>query len=309
MAQDRDVNSIYVRPMRRLLVGLLGLVLIAIFLFWRIDSPRAERLRMAVMDELAPRFAWVSAPLTWTIGMLDDFHSYSQLYEQNQQLRRELQQMKAWKEAALQLEQKNAKLLDLNNVRLDPKLTFVTGVVLADSGSPFRQSVLLNIGAHDGIRDGWAAMDGIGLVGRISGVAQNSARVVLLTDSTSSVPVTVQPSGQKALLQGDNSFAPTIEFLENAELVKPGDRVVTSGAGGVLPPGLLVGQVAQTPDGRLRVRLAADYARLEFLRVLRKGAPDPITDPGDIVVPDAISRAPASATAPPAPFPAETPDG
>ncbi len=80
--------------------------------------------------------------------------------------------MQAWKEAALQLEQENARLLDLNNVRLDPRLTFVTGVVMADSGSPFRQSVLLNVGARDGIVDGWAAMDGIGLVGRISGVGQ-----------------------------------------------------------------------------------------------------------------------------------------
>ena len=58
--------------------------------------------------------------------------------------------MQAWKEAALQLEQENARLLDLNNVRLDPRLTYVTGVVLADSGSPFRQSVLLNVGARDG---------------------------------------------------------------------------------------------------------------------------------------------------------------
>ena len=84
--------------------------------------------------------------------------------------------MQAWKEAALQLEQENARLLDLNNVRLDPRLTFVTGVVLADSGSPFRQSVLLNVGARDGLRDGWAAMDGIGLVGRISGTGRNTPR-------------------------------------------------------------------------------------------------------------------------------------
>ena len=183
------------------------------------------------------------------------------------------------------MEQKNARLLDLNNTRLDPKLTFITGVVLADSGSPFRQSVLLNIGAHDGIQDGWAAMDGIGLVGRISGVARNSSRVILLTDSNSAVPVRIQPSGQKALLKGDDTAAPPIDFLESAELVRPGDRVVTSGAGGVLPPGLLVGQVAQTPDGRIRVRLAADYSRLEFLRVLRDPPRESIEDPGGLIAP------------------------
>ncbi len=190
------------------------LALLALFLLWRIDSPRVERFRAALVDRVVPSFDWAMAPVTKVAGMVDDFQSYTRIYEQNQELRRELQQMKAWKEAALQLEQKNARLLDLNKVRLDPKLTHVTGVVMADSGSPFRQSVLLNVGARDGIRDGWATMDGIGLVGRISGVGQTHSRVILLTDSNSRIPVTIQPSGQKALLSGDNSSLPPLEFLE-----------------------------------------------------------------------------------------------
>ncbi|MCL4111715.1 UNVERIFIED_CONTAM: hypothetical protein GTU68_023671 [Idotea baltica] len=193
--------------------------------------------------------------------------------------------MKAWKEAALQLEQRNAKLLDLNNVRLDPQLTFITGMVLADSGSPFRHSVLLNVGARDGIVDGWATMDGLGLVGRISGVGQNTARVLLLTDTTSRVPVLIQPSGQRALLVGDNSTAPPIEFIENLDVIRPGDRVVSSGDGKVFPNGLLIGQVTQGTDRRLRVRLSADYERLEFLRVLRSRPTEPIEEPGDLIIP------------------------
>jgi hypothetical protein len=64
--------------------------------------------------------------------MVEGFQSYSRIYDQNQELRRELRQMQAWKEAALQLEQENAKLRDLNNVRMDARLSYVTGVVLAD---------------------------------------------------------------------------------------------------------------------------------------------------------------------------------
>ena len=193
--------------------------------------------------------------------------------------------MRAWKEAALQLEQENARLLDLNNVRLDPRLTYITGVVMADSGSPFRQSVLLNVGARDGIVDGWASMDGIGLVGRISGVGPDTARVILLTDASSAIPATIQPSGQTALIAGDNTPAPAVEFLENRELVRPGDRVITSGDGGVFPAGLLIGQIAEDPGGRLRVRLSADFERLEFLRVLRFNAAPTIRDPGTVVGP------------------------
>ncbi|WP_323006085.1 rod shape-determining protein MreC [Pseudorhodobacter sp.] len=283
MAKNRISPDEYTRPLRRILVGMLVLALVAIFLIWRIDSPRVERFRTALVDTMVPSFEWALVPVTKTVDMFESFQSYASLYDQNQELRRELQQMKAWKEAALQLEQKNARLMDLNQVRLDPKLTHVTGVVLADSGSPFRQSVLLNVGARDGVRDGWATMDGIGLVGRISGVGDRTARVILLTDSNSRIPVTAQPSGQRGLLSGDNTARPPLEFVEKPDLVRPGDQVVTSGDGGVFPAGLLVGTVVQGNDRRLRVALSADYERLEFLRVLRSHAMEPITDAGSLV--------------------------
>ncbi|MAY33972.1 MAG: rod shape-determining protein MreC [Rhodovulum sp.] len=287
MANDRN-NTEYMRPIRRIVVGGLVVFLLALFLLWRIDSPRVERFRANLTDRFVPSFDWALLPVTKAIEMVEGFQSYARIYEQNQELRRELRQMKAWKEAALQLEQENAKLLDLNKVRLDPSLTFITGVVLADSGSPFRQSVLLNVGARDGVVDGWATTDGLGLVGRISGVGRDSSRVILLTDSNSRIPITIQPSGQRAILSGDNSAAPLIEFLETPDAVRAGDSVVSSGDGGVFPAGLLVGQVAIGTDRRMRVRLTADYERLEFLRVLRSHANEVITDPGSLIAPAQI---------------------
>ncbi len=287
MAKDRGNSEDYVRPIRRLLIGILLLCLVGLFILWRIDSPRVERMRAQLIDKFVPSFEWALVPVTKTIGMIENFQSYQRIYDQNQELRRELRQMQAWKEAALQLEQKNAKLLDLNKVRIDPKYTYVTGVVMADSGSPFRQSVLLNVGSRDGIRDGWATMDGIGLVGRISGVGTNTSRVILLTDSNSRLPATIQPSGQRAILSGDNSSRPPLDFIESPELVRPGDRVVSSGDGGVFPTDLLIGQVAMGPDRRLRVILAADYERLDYLRVLRTHESEQISDPGGLILPDA----------------------
>ena len=268
----------------------MSLVLIAIFLVWRIDNPRVERFRAQVTDRIVPNFDWAMAPVTGTINLFRDYQSYQRIAEQNQELRRELRKMQSWKEAALQLEQENARLLDLNKVRLDPRLTFITGVVLADSGSPFRQSVLLNVGARDGLVDGWATMDGIGLVGRISGVAKNTSRVILLTDASSRIPAVIQPSGQRAIIAGDNSAAPPLDFIESPDLVRPGDRVVSSGDGGVFPAGLVIGQVAADPGGRLRVRLAADYERLKFLRVLRSYTTEPVTDAAHVLAPDLASN-------------------
>lgn len=287
MARDRNSED-YFKPVRRLLVGVMVVSLLGLFLVWRIDSPRVERFRLAVIDRVVPSMEWAMVPVTGFVNLVSDFRSYQALAAQNDDLRRELQQMKSWKEAALQLEQENARLLDLNNVQLDPQLTYVTGVVMTDSGSPFRQSVLLNVGARDGIVDGWAVMDGIGLVGRISGVGRKISRVILLTDTSSGIPVTIQPSGQKAILAGDNTLNPPLNFIEDRDLVRPGDRVVTSGDGGVFPTDLLVGQVALGTDRRMRVRLSADYGRLEFLRVLRSRPHEPITDPGGLLETDTM---------------------
>ncbi|WP_415182717.1 rod shape-determining protein MreC [Phaeovulum sp.] len=284
MARDRN-NTDYTGPVRRILITMLVLVLASIFLAWRIDSPRVERFRAAFVDRFVPTFDWAMVPVTKVLTMVDGFQSYSRIHSQNQQLRRELQQMKAWKEAAVQLDQQNAKLLALNQVRLDPKLTSVSGVVLADSGGPFRQSVLINVGSHDGIVDGWATMDGLGLVGRISGVGNSTSRVILLTDTSSMVPVTIRPSGQQAILSGDNSMLPPIDFLEHPEQVRAGDQVVSSGDGGVFPAGILVGQVVEDRDRRLRVRLAADYERLDFLRVLRSHPAEQLHDAGVLIPP------------------------
>jgi rod shape-determining protein MreC len=287
LATDRNSDD-FSGPLKRLLLVILVLCLASVFLVWRIDSPRVERFRARVVDAVVPNMDWAMAPVTGAVRIIRDFQSYQRIYDQNRELRRELRQMTAWKEAALQLEQENARLRDLNNVQLDPRLTYITGVVLADSGSPFRQSALINVGSRDGIVDGWATMDGIGLVGRISGVGANTSRVILLTDTTSRIPAIIQPSGQHGLVAGDNTLAPTLDFLEDPDAVQPGDQVVTSGDGEVFPPGLLIGRVAQDPGGRLRILLAADYERLEFLRVLRDHGARRVTTPSALIEPQAL---------------------
>ncbi len=281
-APDNSVSHSW-RLLRRLILGILVLSLLGMFFLSRIDNPRAERIRMAIVDRFYPGFDWALKPVTAMSRMLADFQSYTRVYAQNQELRGELQSMKGWREAALQLEQKNAQLLALNNVKLNPRLSFITGEVTTDSGGPFSQSALVNIGRQDGVRDGSAAVDGLGLVGRIVGVGERTSRVLFLSDVNSSVPVVIIPSGRRAIVQGDNSVVPPIEFLDSQVGVQAGNRVMTSGDGNVFPADILIGQVVVDPQGRFRVRLAADYENLEFIRVLQTTPIERIDGVGEIV--------------------------
>ena len=269
MARNNHEDSNYTGRFRRVLTVISIIFCLILFLLWRLDNPRAETIRLAVVDKFVPNFSFLLTPLTTLQNIALDFRSYSNIFELNNELNKEIQQLKYWKEQAIQWEAKYAKLLDLNKVKLDLKLPYTTGIVLADTGSGFRQHVLINIGTKDGIKNGWAATDGLGLVGRITGVGKSTALVMLLTDTSSKVAVSIQPSGEKAIMHGDNTMFPALELISKADRVGAGDRVITSGDGQVFPKGLLIGSVVKDSTGRKRVSLSADYKRLAFLRVLR----------------------------------------
>ena len=242
--------------------------LAVIFILWRVDNTRTELVRTKIIDFVSP----ITTPLNYPMKVLGDFIKYFEVYssllEENKDLKRALQNMAVWKEKALQLEQKNAQLRALNNVKLSEDLAWVTGEIMADSGSPFYQSGIINIGLKDGIKNGSAAVDGLGLVGRISGVGENVARVLFLTDISSAIPIKIKRNNQKGLLIGDNSPWPVLEFVEEKALVNIGDRVFTSGDGNVFPSGILIGNILIDGKKKLRVKPAADFESLEFLRIL-----------------------------------------
>ena len=250
------------------ITALIFTCLAVIFILWRVDNTRTELVRTKIIDFVSP----ITKPLNYPIKVVGEFIKYFEVYssllEENKDLKRALQNMAVWKEKALQLEQKNAQLRALNNVKLSEDLTWVTGEIMADSGSPFYQSGIVNIGLKDGIKNGSAAVDGLGLVGRISGVGQNVARVLFLTDISSAIPIKIKRNNQKGILIGDNSPYPVLEFVEEKALLNIGDRVFTSGDGNVFPSDILIGNILIDDRKKLRVKPIANFESLEFLRVL-----------------------------------------
>lgn len=274
------------RTVHRVLLGFIVLICLVLLVLWRTDNPRLERIRMSLIDRAAPSMTLVDGPIDLAWHVVRDYRDFIDVYDQNRALRREIQSLRGWRERARLLEEENAQLRALNNVRLPPRTTFVAGDVIADSGGPFREAVLVNVGRSDQIEDGAAAVDGSGLVGRVVGVGERASRLMLLTDFSSRVPVIIQPGAKRAMLTGDGTPAPKLEFIDGGDRMQAGDLVETSGDGGVFPPDLPVGRVMATPGGTWRVALLADYARLEFVRLLRYKPDTRIDRAGDLVRPN-----------------------
>ncbi len=284
MARDwRDTDRQAGLLFRRLGLGLAVIsCLVALFL-WRTDNPRLTRVRAAITDAASPALEFTSAPLRGATEMFENFGQYRRVREQNRELRRDVERLTAWREVARQLEQENARLRALNNVRLVSKPSFVTAEVIADSGGPYAQTSVVNVGARNGVRDGDAAIDGSGLVGRLVGAGETTSRVMHITDYDSRVPVMVRPSGRSAIMVGDNTDTPVLSFLNSFEGVSPGDHVVTSGDGGVYPSGLPVGRIVELGDRVGKIRPSAEFDRLEFVRILRYRPPPGPEEEGAII--------------------------
>jgi rod shape-determining protein MreC len=190
------------------------------------------------------------------------------LREENAELRLAIDRLKRWELVARRMEAENAALRGLLNLRIESKPSFVTARVIGDSGNAYVRTLLANVGAVDGIVQGQAAITGEGMAGRVVEVGRRASRVLLVTDLNSRIPVVIESTRQRAVLTGDNTDTARLAFLPRDAQVTVGARVITSGHGGVLMPGLPVGVVSSITDGVVRVQPLADLGRIEYVRLV-----------------------------------------
>jgi rod shape-determining protein MreC len=105
----------------------------------------------------------------------------------------------------------------------------------------------------------------------VTEVGDRAARVLMITDLNSRIPVAIDGNHDRAILAGDNTDRPQLAYVGPHTKINIGDRVVTSGDGGVFPPGMPVGTIASVDGGLIRVEPFADLSRIEFLRVVDFG--------------------------------------
>ena len=130
---------------------------------------------------------------------------------------------------------------------------------------------MITAGQSGGVKKGQVVMTGEGLVGRVMQAGLYSARVLLITDINSRIPVQVGEAGNRAILAGDNSLRPRLLFLGNASAAAPGDKIVTSGDAEAFPPGIPIGQVSRVDEGVVEVEPFVVRDKIQHVRVADYG--------------------------------------
>ncbi len=169
-----------------------------------------------------------------------------------------------------QLRLENQALRLFTKAAPDSAKVITTARVLFAPNTLHHHTLLLNAGTRDYVHAPMAVINHQGVVGRIIEAGDHVARVLLITDTTSRIPVWVTSSHQHGIVTGQNNGRPVLTYLAQPEIVKPGDLIVTSGYEGVFPVGLPVGVVESIHDGMIQIRPFAELSKLEFVQVVQR---------------------------------------
>ncbi len=249
---------------------ILLLISLGLLMFSGFQPGALSGLRTGTADLFSPLLATISKPIQQASGFVRDVTGLAELQAENLHLKQENVRLREWYQAALLLEAENKSLRDLMNVKVEPRHSFITSRVIADAGNAYVKSLLVSSGIKDGVQKGQAVLSGDGLIGRIVETGKKSSRILLITDINSRVPILVEDSRQHAILAGTNDNFPVLQHTQLDSEIIEGARIVTSGHGGLFPPGLPIGRVVVGEDSKKHVKLYADLRKTAHVRIMNK---------------------------------------
>jgi len=261
-----------------------------------IDTPRDLATRLTLPIQRLLREA--GNELRSASGAVEDSTT---LRERAEQLEKTVAQLTVENLRLKEIEAENVRLRSLLQFRdVHPSTTYkggqLVGRIVANEPGNLVQSILIDIGSNNGIEAGMPVVTELGLVGRVTEVYSNAARVLLITDSSSNVNAMLQNTRLRGILRGRAGQSPIMDYLPQDQPILVGDIVVTSGEGGRFPIGIPVGQVVEVEQNDVEmfqqaiVRTTVDFDTLETVLVVTNfvspseqlGAPpqvDPETQP------------------------------
>jgi len=228
-----------------------------------------------LLNPLIAAQTWISVRFQAIQGLITDPADVTTLRQDNAELEAEIARLQV-QNIALQQELVEARVLSslVDYARSRTENRYVAASVIGRDTNPFMHYVIINRGSDDGLRRGMPVVTQQGLVGQISAVIADAARVQLINDPGSTVNVLLQEAETEAVLAGGITGELTLELIPQSAILRSGDLIVTSGYGGSYPANLLVGQVSTIRSNAYdlfqsaSVQPAVDFSQLEIVLVI-----------------------------------------
>lgn len=244
-----------------------------------VARPSLDKLQQSALDVLAPVLQLGAHPVALVQNKLADVWALVTVQQENEALRAENEKLKEWYQAALMLQSENEALRSLLNIEAQGAKNFITTRVIADGSTTYAKSLVVEGGRTAGIIKGHGVVSHEGLIGRVIESGERTARVLLLQDINSRIPVVIEGVNARAILAGTNRSVPVLNHLNTEQVVPNGARVITSGIGGLFPYGIPVGVTVVQPDGSVGVQLYAQAQRSQHVQIVDYGIKTLLSDP------------------------------
>ena len=223
-----------------------------------------------VVSVSTPVLEAVKKPSEWADAVGDSVTGHVSVYEENKMLRDELSDKQRLIRDLAIVENENNSLKKLLNMVKEVNGKPLASRVISDKKSAFSHTVITHIGHAKGVEKGQVVVDENGLVGRVIEVFDETARVLLITDYTSRIPVKILDLNVRGIVRGTNSYNLELVFTEDEDVkIEEGMVVVTTGIDGLFPANLPVG-VIHNVGKFIYIKPDVDFTNLDFITIQRQ---------------------------------------
>ena len=228
-----------------------------------------------LLDYASSGGTFVAAPvirvLVWPAKMITKSYEYLRnlwyIQQDNELLRAENDALHKLQDRYKASEIENKLLTDLLNFVSLPKVGFISARMVAEENNAFSHAIVAYVGDKT-VNKGDVVLANGSVVGRVDKKIHNYAKVILLTDISSNIPVIIENTRIRGILKGDNTSYPKLVFTPLDAEISVGDRIVTSGISGVFPAGLPIGYVSSIVKNEIKVKLFASLEKLEYVKIV-----------------------------------------
>lgn len=238
------------------------------------NREHANPFERAIITVTAPFMGVVADGNGHLLAIWNDYINLVGVQRENRELRESVRLMNRRVLESQEAIFANERLKKLLELKSSLQVASVAANVIGEDSAPWYRTIVIDRGGVDGLVEGQPVVATSGIVGRLIKVSPNSARVLLLTDHSSSIAAMIQRSRARGVVKGKGGGACSLEFALREEDVKVGDAVITSGIGGIFPKGIAIGEVSMVRKGEygmfqsVDIKPAVNISRLEEVLVL-----------------------------------------
>ena len=259
------IRSAFIQRGNKQRFSLIFLLILSILLLvlGRFNFSAINYIKISVKELVYRSSFIVSVPENYLIDSYIDLKDHFVYYDHYQKLKKENKELKSNIENNNYVVSENERLKKI----IDDYIIVsdeIIAKVLIDKQSPFLRSIIINKGSKDNIKLGMAVLDGEYLVGKIIEVNYTTARVLLLSDLNSKIPVTIEPEGYQSILSGTGKNDGVIQYSKEEISLEAGNTVYTSGSGAIFKSGIPIGKIRE----KRNVSYFSDFSQLRFVKII-----------------------------------------